>query len=181
VNNLLWAPRATVPACQPSSTRAAGLTLNGAPWIYILLTLSALLGAPRLVGQIINLTPYTLSTVAGGSNNAGFVNGTGAAAEFWNPQSIAVDAGGNVYVGDIANCCILFRSKADGTSTLIAANTGWAADAQVAAAAGKVGAFSWGAASTPDSALLITLAPGGYTAQVAGATGVALVEIYQVD
>ena len=50
--------------------------------------------------------------------------------------------------------------------------------------AASVGAFSWGSTATADSALLATLPPGGYTAQIAGAsgdTGVALLEIYDVQ
>jgi len=46
-----------------------------------------------------------------------------------------------------------------------------------------VGAFSWGSQGTPDSAILVTLPPGAYTAQVQGAngdTGIALVEAYDV-
>jgi hypothetical protein len=49
--------------------------------------------------------------------------------------------------------------------------------------AASVGAFSWGSTATPDSALLLTLSPGAYTAQVSGAsgdTGIALVEVYEV-
>jgi hypothetical protein len=53
----------------------------------------------------------------------------------------------------------------------------------VAGVSSTVGAFSWGTAATPDSALLATLPPGAYTAEVSGAggdTGIALVEIYDV-
>jgi hypothetical protein len=77
----------------------------------------------------------------------------------------------------------LYRSNADGTSTLLSSNTGWGGNAQIAAAAGSVGAFSWGSQGTPDSAILVTLPPGAYTAQVQGAsgdTGIALVEAYDV-
>jgi sugar lactone lactonase YvrE len=66
---------------------------------------------------------------------------------------------------------------------LVAADTGWAGDSSIAASAAEVGAFSWGNAFTADSALLLTLAPGAYAAEVSGATGdagVALVEIYEV-
>jgi hypothetical protein len=71
-------------------------------------------------------------------------------------------------------------------STPIATNTGWgtatnAADITTTAAA--VGAFSWTAGSA-DSAILVTLQPGVYTAQVtsaSGDTGVALVEVYDCD
>ncbi len=63
---------------------------------------------------------------------------------------------------------------------VIAANTGWAGAPEIAAGAG---AFCWGAAPTADSALLVTLPPGAYTAEVAGATadtGLALIEVYAI-
>jgi len=78
----------------------------------------------------------------------------------------------------------IYRSNADGTSTLLLTNNGWGGDAGVSGIASTVGAFSWGTAATPDSALLATLPPGAYTAQVLGAggdTGIALVEIYDVQ
>ena len=77
----------------------------------------------------------------------------------------------------------LYRSNADGTFTLLGTNVGWGGDSTIAAAAGSVGAFSWGLAATPDSAILMTLPPGGYTAQISGAggdTGIALIEVYEV-
>jgi hypothetical protein len=77
----------------------------------------------------------------------------------------------------------LYRSNTDGTSTLLSSNTGWGGNAQIAAAAGSVGAFGWGSQGTPDSAILVTLPPGDYTAQVQGAsgdTGIALVEAYEL-
>jgi hypothetical protein len=67
---------------------------------------------------------------------------------------------------------------------VIASNAGWGGSAQIAAASAAVGAFSWGISSTPDSAILITLPPGAYTAEVSGVTGdsgVALVEVYEVQ
>lgn len=75
----------------------------------------------------------------------------------------------------------LYRS---GTGTPIAANTGWGGDPAIAATATSVGAFSWGASATADAALLLTLPPGGYTANVsgqAGDTGIALIEVYDVE
>jgi len=70
-----------------------------------------------------------------------------------------------------------------GAGALIASNSGWGGDPQIATTAASVGAFSWGTSATPDSALLVTLPPGPYTAQVSGAsgdTGVSLVEVYDV-
>jgi hypothetical protein len=69
------------------------------------------------------------------------------------------------------------------TGAVYAMNAGWGANANIAATAASVGAFSWGTAATKDSALLITLPPGSYTAAVAGVSGdsgVALVEVYEV-
>jgi hypothetical protein len=66
----------------------------------------------------------------------------------------------------------------------IAANTGWqnqADSAQVTSVAAQLGAFALASGSL-DSALVLTLSPGTYTAQVSGAngtTGIALVEVYQ--
>jgi hypothetical protein len=77
----------------------------------------------------------------------------------------------------------LYRSNSDGTSTLLETNTGWAGNAQISSESARVGAFDWGMSATADSALLVTLPPGDYTAQVAGAsgdTGVALAEVYEV-
>ncbi len=71
-------------------------------------------------------------------------------------------------------------------SQLIAANTGWESNADPAAirsAAQGVGAFPL-ASGAADSALLLTLTPGNYTAQISsadGAAGVALIEIYDTD
>jgi arabinogalactan endo-1,4-beta-galactosidase len=68
-------------------------------------------------------------------------------------------------------------------STIVATSDAWGGNAQIAATAASVGAFNWASASSNDSAILVTLAPGAYTAQVSGAsgdTGVALVEVYEV-
>jgi hypothetical protein len=69
------------------------------------------------------------------------------------------------------------------SGTMILSNNGWDANPQIAATAASVGAFSWGSSATPDSALLVTLPPGAYTAQVngnGGGIGIALAEVYDV-
>jgi hypothetical protein len=68
-------------------------------------------------------------------------------------------------------------------ATVVAGNTVWGGDTQITETAGSVGAFAWNVLSSQDSAILVTLPPGQYTAQVSGSsgdTGVALVEIYEV-
>jgi hypothetical protein len=73
-------------------------------------------------------------------------------------------------------------------TTLVASNTGWSSTSAnqttVNAADLQVGAFALPAGSA-DSALVTTLAPGAYTAQITGgaggATGLALAEVYDMD
>jgi hypothetical protein len=68
-------------------------------------------------------------------------------------------------------------------STAFESDYGWGGATEIASAAASVGAFPWNDAASKDSAFLITLPPGNYTAQISslsGATGVALVEVYDV-
>ena len=71
-------------------------------------------------------------------------------------------------------------------SSVIETNTGWTTatnSTAIAAAASSSGAFAFAAGST-DSAILTTLAPGGYTAQIssgAGSAGVGLIEVYDLS
>ena len=73
----------------------------------------------------------------------------------------------------------------DSSGTQVATNTGWgtASDpSQISSVEASVGAFALPSGSA-DCALILTLQPGNYTVQVAGAngtTGVALAEVYQV-
>ncbi|MDO8540879.1 MAG: immunoglobulin domain-containing protein [Opitutaceae bacterium] len=68
-------------------------------------------------------------------------------------------------------------------SQAVAANTGWTTSADATAIPGaslSVGAFGL---TSQDSAIIVTFAPGNYTAQVTGpgtATGVALIEVYEL-
>jgi glycine cleavage system regulatory protein len=69
-------------------------------------------------------------------------------------------------------------------TTVLQSNTAWGGNAQISSAATAVGAFAWSSGASKDSALLVTLPPGAYTAQVSGAagdSGVALVEVYEVQ
>lgn len=70
-------------------------------------------------------------------------------------------------------------------SSPVATNTNWAAGGDAAAittASAQVGAFTL-LPAVADSAVVVTLEPGNYTAQVtnaAGATGIALIEVYEL-
>ncbi len=59
-----------------------------------------------------------VSTFAGQAGVSGSANGTGTAASFKGPSGIAVDASGNVYVGDQLNCTVRKITPAGVVSTL---------------------------------------------------------------
>jgi hypothetical protein len=70
----------------------------------------------------------------------------------------------------------------DSHQDVLAFNDVWGGTEALEAAFGAVGAFSLQAGSK-DSAVLVTLLPGAYTAQVSsvsGATGIALLEVYEM-
>lgn len=72
----------------------------------------------------------------------------------------------------------VFRSQ-----TKVAENDNWGGNNTTATVFNTVGAFPLSAPTSRDAALVVTLQPGTYTAQVTGAggtTGVALIEIYEV-
>jgi hypothetical protein len=120
---------------------------------------------------------------------------------------VQVGTGGNVliagfYIGGSTSRTVLIRASGpalipfgltgtlpdpqlqlNSTTGVIATNSAWGGNAQIAAAAASVGAFMWQFPSSNDSAILVTLPPGAYTATVSGAsgdTGIALVEVYEV-
>ena len=67
-----------------------------------------------------------VSTLAGLAGSSGSSDGTGSAARFNGPSSVAVDASGNVYVADTFNSTIRMVTPGGGVSTLagLAGNEG---------------------------------------------------------
>ena len=140
---------------------------------------SVMTGAPRLI----NISARAQVGSGGNVLIAGFViGGTTSKAVLIRASGPALSAFG--VGGVLADPELeLFSGNNNGTSTLVATDTGWAGDPQVASVATSVGAFSWGGFATPDSAILVSLPPGSYTAEVSGASGdqgVALIEVYEV-
>ena len=64
----------------------------------------------------------------------------------------------------------------------VGANNDWGGDSQLSSTGTRVGAFAIANAASKDAILLITLAPGSYTAQISPVTtgGLAIVEVYEV-
>jgi sugar lactone lactonase YvrE len=190
----------------------------------------------------------TVTTIAGVAGVMGSTDGTGSTALFADPNGVAVDGNGNVYVADLGNNALRLGTRAappsvdtgnawlsnlsaraflpEGNSPLIAgfvttgagsklllvradgpalAGSGvsnFLADPQLTLFSGsaaiaeteswsenlasvfsQVGAFALSPGSH-DDALLQSVAPGAYTAQVvsqAGNSGVVLAEIYDAD
>ena len=133
--------------------------------------------------RLINIS--TRGQVGTGANAliAGFViSGTTSKTILVRASGPAIAAAPFNVPGTLADPQLTLYNQASPTAA-IAANTGWTGSAQVGAAASSVGAFTWTNPAGKDSAVLITLPPGAYTAQVAGAsgdTGVALIEVYDV-
>jgi subtilisin family serine protease/outer membrane protein assembly factor BamB len=68
-------------------------------------------------------------------------------------------------------------------TTLLQSNDNWGGTTALTSAFSRIGAFALANGTSRDAALLVTLAPGSYTAQVSGTggtTGVALVEVYEL-
>jgi hypothetical protein len=113
---------------------------------------------------------------------AGFVVGGGGVS---GSQSVLVRGSGPALGifglgGLLADPKLTLNNTSPGGG-VVDTNTGWAGNSSIETEAALLGAFSWGSAATPDSALLETLASGNYTAQIQGAsgdTGLALVEVY---
>jgi hypothetical protein len=133
--------------------------------------------APRLT----NLS--CLTTVGpSGILTAGFVVG-GSTAKTVMIRGIGPALTGFGLAGVIADPLLALHSAASGVDQVLAANTGWGGTADIVATAKNVSAFALPTTSSADSVLLLTLAPGSYSAQVmsaSGAGGLAMIEVYEV-
>ena len=84
--------------------------------------------------------------------------------------------------GALADPQLELSQTVGGVSTVIATNDNWGGDAQITSVGTAVGAFALSSATSKDAAILVTLAPGVYSAKASGVgstTGVALIEVYE--
>jgi uncharacterized repeat protein (TIGR03803 family) len=128
--------------------------------------------------RFINLSARTVAGTGAQTLIAGFVL-SGNVPRTLLIRGVGPTLGAFGVAGVLANPRLELRNSAN---AIVATNGGWAGAPALSTAFAQVGAFALPATSG-DAALLVSLAPGNYTAQVAGAggtTGVALVEVYEV-
>lgn len=90
-------------------------------------------------------TNWVVTTIAGLSGKAGTTDGTNSAARFAGPGSVAVDAGGNLYVSDTDNCAIR-KLTLIGTNWVVSTIAGLATGGAPGAYTDGIGSearFSW--------------------------------------
>jgi hypothetical protein len=100
-------------------------------------------------------------------------------------RTVLIQALGPALAGEGVNGVLAYPSLTihDTSGNTIYSNAGWGSSQILLNAAASVYASPVLQPGSPDSEALLTLAPGGYTAEVSGAdggTGVALVAIYQL-
>ena len=143
--------------------------------------LAALFSATALVAQEPRLANISTRAQTGAGSavlTAGFVIGPGPDKPVLI-RAIGPTLSGFGVSGSLADPVLTVFNSA---GAIIATNDNWGGTTALSSAFTSVGAFPLTAASK-DSAVVATLAPGNYTAQVAGvgtATGIALVEVYEI-
>ncbi len=132
--------------------------------------------------HLVNVSARAAVGAGGNELIAGFVvGGTTAKTFLIRGSGPALDQFG--VTGTITDPEIQLYSVGAGGNVLLADNDDWGGDAEISAAAASVGAFAWTDPASSDCALLVTLPPGAYTANILGingSNGVALVEVYEV-
>lgn len=131
--------------------------------------------------HLINLSCLNEVT-AGGTFTAGFVVG-GSTAETVLVRASGPALSGFGVQGVLPNPQVALHATIDGIDTILASDAGWGGSQAITAAAAAVQAFPYTDPGSGDSAVLLTLPPGNYSAVVTSPTaapGSCLIEVYDV-
>lgn len=147
----------------------AGLAVDGAGNVYV---------ADRHSHSIRKITPGAVVTTLAGGAGSGSEDGSGAAARFFEPQDLAVDASGNVYVADTGNHTIRKVTSA-GVVTTVAGMAGYSGALNATGSAARfnqpfsitVGSDGNIYVSDRGNGLIRKVTPAGVVTTLAGAVG----------
>jgi hypothetical protein len=147
-----------------------GVAVDGAGNVYV---------ADTLNSTIRKITPAgVVSTLAGLAGVAGTADGTGSAAQFDQPEGVAVDAAGNVYVADTGAFTVRKITPAGVVTTLAGSplNLGSADGTGNAARFSRLPSVAVDAAGTvyvgdPSNATIRAITPAGVVTTLAGLAG----------
>ena len=126
------------------------------------------------------ITPEgAVTTLAGLAGTSGTADGTNSAARFYNPEDVAVDTGGNVYVADTGNHTIR-KITPDGIVTTLAGLAGTSGTADGTNSAARFNQ-PYGVAVDTNGTVYVAdtfnhtirkITPGGVASTLAGLAGV---------
>jgi hypothetical protein len=138
---------------------------------------------PATTPRLVNVSARAQVGTGDGVLIAGFVV-AGTAPRTVLIRAVGPTLGSYGVVGSLQDPILELSQSINGTNTVVASNDNWGGDTQISNVGSTVGAFSLSSSSSKDAAILITLPPGVYSAKASGAantTGVALIEIYEVE
>ena len=185
-----------------ANSKDAALFLSGAtalvPGKYTVQVSDASGGSGTVIAELYDATPaasFIASTPrlinvsvlkqinAGATLTAGFVIG-GSTARTVLIRAIGPGLAQFDVSGVMPDPQLTLNNTSVSPAVVVAANDNWGGDAAIAQTATNAGAFTVSDGTSKDAMLLITLAPGNYTAQVSPvngtAGGTAIVEVYEV-
>jgi len=130
-----------IPASTAQLKQPTGLALDGAGNLYI----------ADFTGQRVRKvdTSGTITTLAGNGTEGYIDNVAATSGEVANPNSVALDSAGNLYIADSYNCLIREVTAATGTITTVAGTTAGAGTSANCGSSGDGGAATAAELSSP--------------------------------